>query len=281
MLAQLKKAKQRGVHRRRRPRAPMKGMMLHQDGSTHRWVADRYWDLIVTMDDADNEIYSAFFVEEEGTQSSFRGVKDVILEHGLFCSLYTVRGSHYWTTEEAGEKVNKQRLTEFGRAMQQLGIEMIPAYSPEARGRSERMFGTLQGRLPQELALANITDIDEANHFLNETFIPQFNRSFAIKPQEDECAFARWINANMNLDDILCIQDKRTVNIDNTVSYKNKCLQIPKDPARFSYAKAKVKVHEYSNGTMAIFYGPKYLARFDEKGDIIPVSTKFKQSVNG
>ena len=155
----VKKAVKRGAHRKRREPAPWPGMLLHQDGSDHEWVPGQHWDLIVTMDDATNEHYSIFFCAEEGTQSSFRGVREVIETHGLFCSLYTDRASHYWHTPEAGGKVDKVNLTQFGRAMRQLGIEMIPAYSPEARGRSERAFGTHQGRLPQELAAAGITDM--------------------------------------------------------------------------------------------------------------------------
>ena len=140
-----------GKHKKRRARSALPGMMIHQDGSTHQWIEGTYWDLIVTMDDATNEHYSMFFVEQEGTYSSFKGVKETIEKQGLFCSFYSDRGSHYWLTPEAGGKVDKVNLTQFGRAMKQLGIEMISAYSPEARGRSERAFATHQGRLPQEL----------------------------------------------------------------------------------------------------------------------------------
>ena len=143
-------APMRGAHRRKRPRRALPGMMLHQDGSSHEWVPGRWWDLIVTMDDATSDIYSAFFVAEEGTMSSFQGVSEAIRAKGLFCSLYADRASHYWNTPEAGGKVDKDTPTQVGRALAQLGIELIPAYSPEARGRSERMFGTLQKRLPQE-----------------------------------------------------------------------------------------------------------------------------------
>jgi transposase len=198
----IQSAKKRGAHRRKRPRKPMKGMMLHQDGSSHQWIDGQKWDLIITMDDADNEIYSAFFVEEESTWSSFQGVKEVILKQGLFCSLYTDRGSHYWTTNEAGGRVNQAMLTQFGRAMQQLGIEMIPAYSPEARGRSERMFGTMQNRLPQELKLAGIKIMEDANTFLKEKYIHEFNQRFQLKMEETENVFTPWKN-HINLDDIL------------------------------------------------------------------------------
>ena len=166
------KAPRRGAHRRKRPRRPLPGMMLHQDGSSHQWVAGQWWDLIVTMDDATSEIYSALFVEEEGTLSTFSALDEVVSENGLFCALYADRGSHYWHTSEAGGKVDKGNPTQVGRALAQLGIELIAAYSPEARGRSERMFGTLQKRLPQELRLAGVTTMIEANRFLKETFLP-------------------------------------------------------------------------------------------------------------
>ncbi|MBK7424371.1 MAG: hypothetical protein IPJ48_15535 [Propionivibrio sp.] len=140
------KAAKKGAHRKRRERSALPGMMIHQDGSTHEWITGQQWDLISTMDDATSEHYSLFFVDEEGTASSFRGVRDVIEARGLFSSFYSDRGSHYWHTPEAGGKVDKANPTQFGRALAHLGIEMIAAYSPEARGRSERAFGTHQGR---------------------------------------------------------------------------------------------------------------------------------------
>lgn len=265
----VKKAKKRGSHRRKRERAPMAGMLIHQDGSTHEWVPNQRWDLIVTMDDANNEVYSGFFVDEEGTHSSFRGVSDVILKHGLFCSLYTDRGSHYWSTPTVGGKVDKVNLTQFGRAMAQLGIDMIPAYSPEARGRSERLFGTLQQRLPKELALANIQTMEDANRFLNDVYWPKHNARFAVKPQDDDRAFVPWFDSGMNLQDILCIQEQRTVNKDNTISYRGLTLQIPKQKDRYHYVKAKVRVHEYADKSLAIFHGPRKLARYTPMGQLI------------
>ncbi|MEA3427828.1 MAG: ISNCY family transposase [Thermodesulfobacteriota bacterium] len=171
----VRKTAKKGIHRKRRVPSPLSGMMLHQDGSTHEWVPGKKWDLIVTMDDATSEHYSMFFVQEEGTDSSFQGVRDVILQRGLFSSLYTDRGSHYWYTPETGGKVSKGQLTQFGRVMKQLGIEMISAYSPQARGRSERAFSTHQGRLPKELALYEITTMDAANRYLAEVYRPAFN----------------------------------------------------------------------------------------------------------
>ena len=185
-------SKKKGKHRKKRPRQPMPGMMIHQDASTHTWVEGAYWDLVVTMDDATSKIYSAFFVEQEGTWSSFRGVQEVIETEGLFCSFYTDRGKHYWITDTAGGKVNKEVLTQFGRAMKQLGIEMIAAYSSEARGRSERMFGTLQGRLPLELKAAGITQMDNANQFLRVEFLPDFNKRFCVSSQVEQRAFIPW-----------------------------------------------------------------------------------------
>lgn len=256
------KSKKKGAHRRKRPRQPMSGMMIHQDASTHQWIEGVEWDLVVTMDDATSEIYSAIFVDEEGTWSSFRGIKEVIETKGLFSSFYTDRGSHYWTTDKAGKKVNKIALTQFGRAMKQLGIEMIAAYSPEARGRSERMFGTLQNRLPLELKSAGITTMDNANLFLKQVFLPEFNQRFCVAPEIVKSAFIPWKPGNVELDDILCIQDQRTVNNDNTISYKGKILQIPKDEIRYSYRKTKVKVYEYLDGRVGIFHGPRKLVEF-------------------
>jgi transposase/ribosomal protein L31E len=260
------KAKKRGAHRKKRPRRPMIGMMLHQDGSSHEWIEGEIWDLVVTLDDATSEIYSAFFVEEEGTWSSFRGIKEVIEKYGLFCSLYTDRGSHYWHTSKGKNKPDEEIVTQFQRAMQQLGIEMIAAFSPEARGRSERAFRTLQERLSKELKLEGITTMDAANEYLKKKFIAEYNKKFSVKAQEEESAFVPWLNHNFNLDDVLCIQEQRIVGKDNTVSYKNKKLQIPKDKTRCNYIKARIRIHEYANGSLTIFHGPRRLASYNAHG---------------
>ena len=259
-------APRRGAHRRKRPRRALPAMMLHQDGSTHQWVPGQWWDLIVTMDDATSEIYSAFFVDEEGTMSSFRALGEVIEVRGLFCSLYADRASHYWHTPEAGGKVDKNNPTQVGRALGQLGIELIPAYSPEARGRSERMFATLQNRLPQELRLAAITTMAEANAFLREIYLPRHNARFAVPAEAEGSAFVPFTGS---LDDILCIQEDRIVGNDNTVRYKRLVLQIPEDRHRRHYVKASVRVHEYSGGTLAVFHGPRRLARYQADGTVL------------
>lgn len=257
------KAKRRGAHRRKRPRRPMVGMMLHQDASPHQWIEGLgSLDLAVTMDDATSEIYSAILVEEEGTMSSFRGLAETIAAKGLPCSLYSDRGSHYFHTPQAGGKVSKTELTQVGRALAQLGIEHIPAYSPQARGRSERLFRTLQDRLPKELKLAGITDIAAANRFIAATYIARHNARFATAPAEAASAFVPVAQAQWR--DILCIQEERTVAPDNTVAWNGKRLQIPAHPARAHFVKATVRVHEYPDGELAIFHGPRCLARWHQ-----------------
>ena len=260
----VKKAKGRGKHRKKRERAPVPGMLLHQDGSTHRWINGCYWDLIVTMDDATNEHYSMLFVKQEGTASSFMGVAEVIRDHGLFCSLYTDRGSHYWHTPVAGGKVDKENLTHFGRAMHQLGITMIAAYSPQARGRSERAFATHQERLPRELALHGITDMSSANRYLREVYQPAFNQEFGRAAAESGSGFVRLIGREV--EDVLCEQYERTVGNDNCVSFEGKHLQIPSDQHRYHYVKVKVRVHRYPDGRLAVFHGPRKLADYDTEG---------------
>ena len=225
----------------------------------------------MTLDDATSEIYSAFFVEEEGTLSSFRGLREVIETTGLFSSLYTDRGSHYWHTEKAGGKVDKTRLTQVHRALQQLGIILIPAYSPEARGRSERMFRTLQERLPKELAWAGMTDMAAANRFLRDAFLPAFNRRVTVTAEESGTACVPWIGTG--LADLLCVQEERVVAKDNTVHYQGQRLQIPQDRYRFHYVKVTVRVHEYPEGTLAVFHGPRCLARYHADGRLLESDT--------
>lgn len=259
--------RQKNPHRKKRPRQPMVGMMLHQDASSHEWVPGKVWDLVVTLDDANSELYSAFFVQEEGTWSSLKGIKDVIETQGLFCSLYTDRASHYWLTTRAGNKVDKTQLTQVGRAMRQLGIEMIAAYSPQARGRSERMFGTLQQRLPQELKSAGITDMTQANHYLKHLFLPQFNQRFRVPAQNPERAFVPFQPGHLTLDDILCWQCERTVNKDNTIHYRGQQLQLDTLHHQLRYRKVKVTINEHLDGRIVVFHGPRKLAEFNNNPD--------------
>ena len=262
----VKRGRRKGSHRERRERKSAAGTMLHQDASTHEWVAGECWDLVVTMDDATGAVHSGFFVEEEGTWSSLRGIRETVEAQGLFDSLYTDRASHYWHTPKAGGKVDKDSPTQFGRAMAELGIGMIPGYSPQARGRSERLFGTLQGRLPQELARARITNMEEANEFL-QTFWPRFNSSFAVSPKEPKSRFSPLVpSMKAKLPDILCLKETRTVANDNCVRYCGRTLQIPRQPHRCHYVRAKVEVHRYEDGAMAVFHDGRRLARYNAHG---------------
>ena len=242
-------------------------MMLHQDGSRHAWVAGLpALDLVVTMDDATSEIYSAFLVAEEGTASSFRALADVFGAHGLPSSLYTDRGSHYFHTPKAGQKVDKDRPTQVGRALEQLGVEHIAAYSPQARGRSERAFETLQDRLTKELALAAITTIEAANRFITDVYLPAHNGLFAVRPEQEGTAFVAI--PGVDLAEILCVQEERQVGHDNTVVFHRLRLQIPESPLRPHYVRATVKVRHYHDGSHAIFHGPRCIGRYDNKGAI-------------
>lgn len=258
------KASRRGAHRKQRERAALPGMILHQDGSTHEWVPGQRWDLIVTMDDATNDHYSMFFTEQEGTASSFQGVLETIRTQGLFCAFYSDRGTHYWRTEEAGGKVDKKNLTQFGRALHQLGIEMIPAYSPQARGRSERAFRTHQDRLVKELAYHGITTMDAANRYLNDVYRPAFNAEFAEPAQQQGSAFVPTLGAP--IEDILCEQYERIVGHNNCISFEGTTLQIPSDSHRCNYVKTRVRVHRYPDGSLAVFHGPRRLASYQVDG---------------
>lgn len=258
-----------GGHRKKRERKPCRGMMLHQDGSREVWLDGQPpLDLIVTMDDATSELYSGFLVEEEGTASTFRGLLEVCSEHGLPSSLYTDRGSHYFFTPEAGGKVDKSQLTQVGRALQALSIEHIPAYSPEARGRSERMFGTLQDRLIKELRLAGIRDIATANAWIKSTFLPRHNQSaMVVAPALPESAFMAV--ARERLVETLCIEEGRTVGRDNTIAWEGMRLQLPESPIRRHYVDAKVRVHAYPDGTLGVLHGPRVIARYMADGSPI------------
>jgi hypothetical protein len=259
-------APKRSAHRKKRPRRPMVGMMLHQDASRFAWLPgdQRHYDLVVTLDDATSAVYSAFLVAEEGTASSFRALAEVIARYGLFCELYTDRGSHYFHTPKAGEPVSKTAQTQVGRALAQLGIRHIAAYSPEARGRSERAFRTLQDRLPKELALAGVTTLEEANCFIAEHYLPAHNAAFAVAPAEAGSAFVP-DRANQ-APEILCIQQERRVGNDNTVKWRGLVLQIPPSPLRPHFVRATVRIHEYPDGRLAVFHGPHRLADYDPDG---------------
>jgi transposase len=252
------------VHRKKRVRRPLPGMMLFQDGSTHEWlVGQPPLDLIATLDDATSEIYSIFLVEPEGTASTFRGLAETIGKKGLFSSFYTDRGSHYFFTPKAGEKVSKEQLTQVGRALAELGIRHIPSYSPEARGRMERVWGTLQQRLPPLLRLEEITTVEAANRFLAEVYIVEHNDRFAVAPEAEDTAFVPFVG---DLAGVLCVKHERVVGNDNCVRFDNLDLQIPEQRHRRHYVKATVQVRQYADGALSIFHGPRRLADFAADG---------------
>ena len=255
----------RSAHRKKRPRRPMTGMMLHQDGSRHAWLEGQApLDLIVTLDDATGDTYSMFLIGEEGTASTFLGLREVVGKRGLFCSLYTDRGSHYFYTPVAGGKVSKTELTQVGRALSQLGIEHIAAYSPQARGRSERAFRTLQDRVPKELRLAGITTVEAANVWLRETYMAEYNMQFGIEALDPVSAFLP--DAANVWRETLCIQEDRVVGNDNTIAWNGQRLQIPASRLRPHFVKATVRVHEYPDATVSVFLGPHRLGTYTADG---------------
>jgi transposase len=270
------KRKQRGVHRKRRSRRPLPGMLLHLDGSQHRWFQDERWyDLLVVLDDATSEIYYAQLVESESTLTVMQALREVVGQHGIFCGLYSDRASHFFLTPKAGEEVDRQRLTQVGRALSQLGIDRIAAYSPQARGRGERNFQTWQGRLPQELRLRGLRTLEEANRFLKRRYIREFNRKFTVAAADLGTAFVP--SGGMDLDRIFSIQQERVVNQDNTVSWENHRLQIEKTQWRASLAGCRVTVHQHLDGEVTIGYGPHTVGRYTAEGR--PLRTFRKQQV--
>lgn len=274
------RGRKRGKHRRRRERRPMVGMLLHIDGSKHQWFGDERWyDLIVILDDATSEIYYAQLVEEESTRTVMAGLREVIETQGLFCALYSDRGSHFFVTPKAGEKVDKHRLTQVGRAMKELGVRMIPAYSPQARGRSERNFGTWQGRLPQELRLAGITTREGANAFLRERYVAEFNEKFTLPAANPQTAFRRTSRTDLNW--IFTVQTERLVAKDNTIAIADRCWQIDKSRFRSTLAGCTVTIHEHLDGTVSIRYGPHVVGRFDASGRSLPEATPKKRRGKG
>ena len=269
----VQRGRQRGVHRKRRERRPLPGMLLHIDGSRHRWFQDQRWyDLIVILDDASSQIYYAQLVEEESTVTVLAALREVIEHKGVFCALYSDRGSHFWLTPKAGGKVDPRALTQVGRALRELGVQMIPAYSPQARGRSERNFGTWQGRLPQELRLRGIDTVEAANQFLREHYIAEFNQRFQVPPAQRGSAFVPCCRRK-DLDLIFSLQFERTVNRDNTVSFQKLALQIERVSWRGTLAGCNVTVHQHLDGTLSLTHGPHRLGRYTAQG-VALASTK-------
>lgn len=271
----VKKGRKRGVHRKRRPRRSLPGMLLHIDASQHQWFCDHRWyDLVVIMDDATSEVYYAQLVDEESTSTVMAGLRTVIAEQGLFCALYSDRASHFFLTPNAGGAVNHDRLTQVGRALKELGIQLIPAYSPQARGRSERGFGTWQGRLPQELRLHCIATLEEANRFLREHYIAEFNQRFTVPASERGTAFVPLRRKDLDL--VFSLQHERVVARDNTVSFANRVWQLERSKLRATLAGCRVTIHEHLDETISITFGPHLVGRFNHQ--TVPLLSKPKTS---
>ena len=261
-------------HRIKRERKPLIGMMLHLDGSTHEWIPALpgvFLDLLVLLDDATGEIYDMFLVEEENLETCMLILKNCVEKHGIFCSLYSDRAAQFFYTPKAGEKVKEGHSTQINRALGSIGIRMIPAYSPQARGRSERMNQTLQGRLPNEFKLHNIKTADEANRFIRNIFLPAFNKQFATPPQEQGSAFIP-LQSHIDLDQIFSIQSERIVRHDNTVQFENLILQIYPSQLRTSFAKCRVMVMRHMDQTLSIAFGPHTLGRYNLCGKPIQIN---------
>ena len=274
----VKRSRKRGKHRKRRERRPLPGMMLHIDGSHHSWFQDGcYYDLLAIMDDATNEIYYAQLVAAESTFTVMTALREVIEKKGVFCSLYSDRASHFFLTPKAGEPVADKHLTQVGRALTELHIRPIPAYSPQARGRSERAFRTWQGRLPQELRLRGLQTISAANEFLRASYIAEFNQKFSVPAKQTGTAFIPCQRQQLDL--VFALQHERSVARDNTVSYDNRVLQIEKTKWRYSLAGCKVKVYEHLDGTISLGYGPHIVGRYDASG--APLQQQLRPRASG
>jgi hypothetical protein len=258
----------RGRYRRRRERRPMTGMLVHLDGSTHQWIPGlEMQDLVVALDDADGRILFARFFPQEGTASTFAALSHILRVYGRFCELYTDRGSHFCRTSTAGGGPDEEQSGQVARALKTLGIRHILARSPEARGRGERAFGTIQDRLPKELRLHGITQYEAANRYLEETFNADFNRRFTVAPLQRESAFVQLKGIDLEL--LLSSHHERVVRNDNTVTFNRLVLQLPKTAHRLHFARCSVTVHEFPTGTLGVSFQGRLLARFSSQGDLL------------
>ncbi len=263
----VKRLPRRGVHRLRFDRAPLPGLRLHQDNCRHEWLTGRRCDLVVTMDDATGEHYSALLCGRAGNRSSFAGVRDVLERNGFFCALYTDRASHYRYTGkvEAAEKQAPRKLTQTERAMMQLGIRLIATRSTQVRARCKRVFETHLKRLPSELAAAGITEITAANRYLDTVYRPAYNEEFQQAAQEKGSAFEPCADS-ARLDDILCEQYWRVVRKDNCVRFKSRLLRLPVERLKCRLANTRVMVRRHLDDTLSISSGIRRLARYDADG---------------
>jgi transposase len=263
----VKKRRPRGRHRRRREPRACFGELLHLDGSLHAWLAlvpESRSCLIAIPDDATNQVLHAALYATESTHSVMRALAAVFRTQGLPMALYTDRASWAFHTPTARGAVDKRQLTQVGRALHRLGIEHIPAYSPQARGRSERLNRTFQDRLVNELRVAGIRTIEAANRYLDDVFVPRHNATFSRPARDAATAFVPL--GDTDLDSILCQEEERVVALDNTVSLGRQILQLARQPGRRTCAGLRVVVRRHLDGGYSVSRGPTCLARFDVHG---------------
>jgi len=262
------KTPSRGKYRRKRERRECFGIMLHLDASTHEWVSGvPKQDLVVMLDDATGSIVYAAFFPQEGTFSTLKAFEAVLMQYGRFLELYTDRGSHFCKTRDAGQRPHEMQGGQVPRVLKALGIRHILANSPQARGRSERAFGTLQGRLPKELTLEGITSYEQANVYLAQVFVPAFNRRFTVEPTKEGSAFIPLHGVDLRM--LLSIQHERIVKGDHTVSFQGLSLQLPRPTERLHYLHCAVTVHEFLDHTLGVTYQGKEIATYDRNGNIL------------
>ena len=271
----VKKHQARGRHRRRREPRACFGELLHLDGSVHPWLAlvpDERPCLIAIPDDATNQVLHAALYPSESTAAVMTALAAVFRTYGLPMALYTDRAKWAFHTPRAKGPVDKRQLTQVGRALARLGIEHIPAYSPQARGRSERLHRTFQDRLVNELRVAGIGALDAANAYLRDTFLPQYNATFARVPRDPASAFVPL--GAVALETILCHEDEGVVARDNTVTVAGQVLQIAPQPGRRSCAGLTVTIRRHLGGHYTIARGPQLLGTFADDGrPVEPVGT--------
>jgi transposase len=260
-----KKGRARGRHRLRRERKARFGQMLHLDGSSHHWLSllpEDKQTLIQVVDDATSRLLYAQLWDGETCMAVMTTLRDVVASYGIPESLYTDRAGWAFETPKAGGRVNKLHLTQVGAALARLGIEHIPSYSPQARGRSERMNRTLQDRLVNELRAAGIDRVDAANRYLLERYIPTHNEAFEKPPREPFSAFVGL--GQVDLDDIFFEESVRTVGKDNTLSLEGLCFQIYPQPARRTCAGLSLQVRRHLDGTYSLRRGTQIFGRYDQ-----------------
>jgi hypothetical protein len=242
--------------------------LLHLDGSVHPWLAlvpDQRSCLIAVPDDATNQVLHAALYPSETTHAVMTALAAVFRSQGLPMALYTDRAKWAFHTPTAKGPVDKTRLTQVGRALARLGIEHIPAYSPQARGRSERLNRTFQDRLVNELRVVGVRSLAAANAYLTATFLPRYNATFARPPRDPGNAFVPLGDAN--LDAILCHEETRIVGRDNTVTLRQQVLQIAAQPGRRSCAGLEVTVRQHLDGRYTVARGTRQLGVFGRDGE--------------